>query len=84
MAEPVDFPQSNLTLTAPPGVENVVPLPVNRAEGRIVSCWQLSAADLDEVARTGRIWLSVWGDRTHPPVLVTALEADLLPAASKE
>lgn len=35
----------------------------------IISCWQLSKEDLEEINRTGVIWLSVTG--THlPPVSV--------------
>ncbi|MCP3729263.1 hypothetical protein M9978_02380 [Sphingomonas sp. MG17] len=79
MARPVDFAGSNLLLTAPPGCEDrVIPLPVLRDNGQIVSCWQLSAAEIREIAETGVIWLSVWGERTAPPVLVTGLEAEVI------
>lgn len=35
----------------------------------IVSCWQLSKEDLEEINRTGHIWLSVTGTQL-PPVSV--------------
>jgi hypothetical protein len=40
---------------------------------RSVSCWELQLAELLEVIRTGKVYLSVYGN--HPPVYVgTALE----------
>lgn len=33
----------------------------------IISCWKMSALELAEVNRTGRVWLVVWGD-AMPPV----------------
>jgi hypothetical protein len=70
VAEPVDFPEANLLLVGPEG-SDIVPLPVLRHEGRIVSCWRLSPQDLRRVVETGEVWLSVWSGETAPPVLVT-------------
>ena len=61
MGAPVDFPGANLTLQPPPGVESVQPLRVFHNERCLVSCWELSPEELAEVARTGRVFLSVWG-----------------------
>ena len=33
-----------------------------------ISCWRLNEVELAEVARTGTVWLYVWGP--HPPVSV--------------
>lgn len=78
MAHPIDFPGSNLLLTAPADLEHkVVPLAARRANGAIVSCWLLTAEDLRRIAETGEVWLSVMGD-SSPPVLVTGLREDVI------
>lgn len=75
MASPADFPQQNGVFGAPPGHEGTVEaLPIHRSpypDGTpvIISCWHLSEAERAEVARTGKVWLHVWG-RTHAPVYV--------------
>ena len=79
MATPERFPEANLLLGPPQGCEtDVNPLPVRRLEGCLVSCWRLTAEELAEVQRTGVVWLSVWGRRTQPPVMVTAIKADVI------
>jgi hypothetical protein len=37
----------------------------------IVSCWQLSKEDLEEINRTGKIWLSITGTGMPPVSLFT-------------
>lgn len=70
MAEPIEFPGMTTTLAAPPGCEDVVqPLPIRRVEGKCLSCWRLTPEELAEIARTGVVWLSIWGS-TQPPALV--------------
>lgn len=79
MALPVTFREANAILGPPAGEEEgVVPLPILRKDGRLVSCWRPSAAELAEILRTGRIWLSVWGDRTQPPVHVAGHRAEVI------
>lgn len=72
MGRPTDFAEANACLGAPHGCETeVVALPIRRDGQTLVSCWQLSDAEIEEVRATGLVWLSVWGARTQPPVLVT-------------
>lgn len=79
MATPVQFAEANLVLTPPPGEEeSVVQLPVLRDNGVIVSCWRPSEAELAEIMRTGRIWLSVWSGASSPPVYVTGHQAEVM------
>lgn len=42
------------------------------ASRQFVSCWQLSAAEMLEVIRTGRVYLFILGF-AHPPVYVTGM-----------
>ena len=63
MAEPIQFPQANSTWV---GVGEVEDLPSYRENVESISCWKLTEAELDEVKRTGVVWLHVWGG--HPPV----------------
>lgn len=79
MATPVCFDGVNKVLSPPAGEEaNVIPLPVHRSDGRFVSCWMPSAEEIAEILRTGRIWLSVWGRETAPPVYVSGHQAEVL------
>lgn len=78
---PVSFPEANLVFTKPEGWtdEQCSDLPVWKGQAplddngtmgnSIISCWQLSKEDLEEIQRTGRIWLSVSGTAL-PPVSV--------------
>lgn len=68
--KPVDQP--GMTLYTADGCD---PLPVVLAETTdgvpvLVSAWDLTVADLDEINRTGRVWLQVIGN-AHPPVRIT-------------
>ena len=79
---PVSFPQKNFEFTKPEGMtdEQCMSLPVCVCELKIddsgskamhvISCWQLSKEDLDEINRTGRIYLGVMG--MQPPVFLAA------------
>lgn len=71
---PTDFEQRNLVFTKPGNMtdEQCMDLPVYKgqyADGFpcIISCWRLSKEDLEEIQRTGVIWLSITG-QVQPPV----------------
>jgi hypothetical protein len=79
MGQPTAFPEANLVLGPPQGCEDsVVAMQVRRLDGNIVSCWRLTPAEVEEVQRTGVVWLSVWGARTQPPVMVTAFKEEVV------
>lgn len=79
MGTPTNFAEANLVLGPPMGCEDsVAPMAVRRLDGNLVSCWELSPEEIDEIARTGRVWLSVWGHQTQPPVLVTAFKEHVI------
>lgn len=74
---PTSFPQSNLVLDPPEGVsvEECAPLSCFRGQIAatktpvIISCWKLTKEEVDELLRTGRLWLWVYGV-TMPPVVL--------------
>lgn len=70
MGAPVQFEGANMLLRAPEGAENVSNMHTFTNGMCSVSCWELSADELAEINRTGRIYLSVFSGRTQPPVFV--------------
>lgn len=75
MGAPVQFEGANMLLRAPEGAENVSDMHTFTNGICSVSCWELSADELAEINRTGRIYLSVFSGRTQPPVFVGDEEA---------
>lgn len=85
MAEPIIFTESNSVLKAPEGQEDMVlDLPILHhiidigKEGepflvaQVVSCWQLTPEEIQEVNNNGgKIYLGALG-ATHPPVSISA------------
>lgn len=69
MAHAVDFKGSNFAFTAPPGEEERVgTLHVFRNGQCIVSCWELTDAEIEEIVRTRKVFHSVWSDGPRPMV----------------
>lgn len=70
---PTDFEGSNLVLGKPPEMldEDCTPLNVRIGQESgypvIVSCWKLTQEEVDELIKTGRIYLTVYG-QMMPPV----------------
>lgn len=87
LAEPIHFPEADdIEDFAPPHPSR--PLPVKVFPKSTLSCWLLSVAEQEEVARTGVIWLTTRtfrsleerpdGARFQPEVLVQTSRADAL------
>jgi hypothetical protein len=72
MADPVRFDGCNTKMTAPAGSEQTVrDMYVFNNGTTTVSCWRLSAQELDQVNSSGGlVWLSVFMGRTTPPTFV--------------
>jgi len=71
MADPVGFEGADFTFTAPPGHEDTVrDLHVAKFDDHSVSCWRLTPEELEEVNRTGVVWLKIAG-HSMPPVYVS-------------
>jgi len=78
---PKDFKQRNFIYNKPENMtdEQCMALPVWRGFAsvddsgeqfpQIISCWSLSKEDIEEIQKTGHIWLSVTGTML-PPVSV--------------
>lgn len=66
MGHPIDFDGANATLYG--GQENVADMRVFRNGLCCVSCWALSPAEVAEVARTGKVFISVFSGATQPPI----------------
>ena len=74
MAQPINFPEANFTWKGTPaseGQEEVGDLItyIDEAQGLTLSCWEVSADELNAIIKSGHIWLHVWGQ--HPPVFVS-------------
>lgn len=77
MAEPCTFPESNAVLVGSPedrAAGTVLDLPIHRYRDldgawHVISCWEISDAEREEILRTGRVWLHSWGV-THPPISI--------------
>lgn len=72
MADAVKFRGSNFTFTAPPDRDDVRDLHTFRQHGGPcnVSCWELRPDELDEVIRTGKVFLSVMSGMSFYPAFV--------------
>jgi len=69
---PINFSQSNLSLTVPEGEEDrVQPLHVCRTSDEegdyVISCWKGGLIDRLRFLLTGKVWFWCWGS-THPPI----------------
>ena len=70
--EPKKFDQKNTVIGPPPGFEEtIIPLPafVDQQVGMAVSCWKPTPEELEEINKTGEVWLTV--PLPHPPVSVS-------------
>lgn len=68
----IDFLYANMKLVAPPGLETRVnDIPVYKGSDFIQTCYQFSPQELEEINKTGVLWLSVLG-HNWPPLGVNA------------
>lgn len=70
MANSVDFAGSNRVLVSPPGRDDVSDLHTFTNGKVSVSCWEFTPEELAEIARTGKVYLSVFFGESQPPVFV--------------
>ncbi len=74
---PTQFPEANFTFLKPEGMtdEECMDLPVWKGNFNgspaIISCWKFAKEDLEEINRTGQIYLSIAGSGMPPVSLFT-------------
>ena len=67
MAYPVNFKGTNFTYRAPQGRDDISDLHVFKNRICNVSCWELTPEELEEINRTGKVFLSsMSGDALFP------------------
>ena len=72
MGRHTQFPECNFTWKGWPEEGDrpaVGDLATYRDGHQAISCWEMSAAEIAEIQRTGKVWLHVLGSG-HPPVAV--------------
>lgn len=75
MASPIIFPQAKLVLRAPYQLREIPAYCFVDADGQpqVLSKWALSQKELDEVRRTGVMWVTCFS-ATHPPVMLGGID----------
>lgn len=80
MAVAASFDESNAVLGAPPDMtvdecDALAVLLTKTPEDfpLVISCWKLTAEELAEVNRTGRVWLGILG-QTMPPAWIAGVK----------
>lgn len=80
---PINFPESNKTLKANPAEKEINDVPVQDLHvlttcditggpvTGVVSCWQITDEDLEQLKETRCVWLHVHAGQSSPPVLVS-------------
>jgi hypothetical protein len=82
MAAGVLFAEANAVFGPAPGDEGgVVALPVAMGAGVLISCWAFTDAEIEEIVRTRRAWLSLATTYRPPPVYVTGHKHEVLEPA---
>jgi hypothetical protein len=70
--KPIGFKESNGVLGKPENMtdEECDQLPVFRDGVHCISCWKLSEEELNQVQKTGCIYLGILSGGTQPPVFL--------------
>ncbi len=73
------FNEENVVFDTPEGLTTVECEPISAWMGTIdnttpavISCWKVTKEELEEIQKTGRVWLYVMGNRM-PPVHLTGI-----------
>lgn len=78
---PTGFDEENGVLHPPPGVDieevqmlsvwrgGIKDIETGKLSPVVISCWKPTKEELEEINKTGRVWLYIWGE-TMPPASV--------------
>ena len=87
---PSGFQEANTVLNPPYGVDLDDCEAINVFQGRsqdgiqvVISCWKITQKELEELKKTGRVWLWVWG-RPMPPVALGTDHPFFLPESEPD
>lgn len=72
MANAVPFIGSNVVLKAPEGRDDIADLHCFRNRAMVVSCWELEPEEIEQIAETGRVFLSILGPTMAPAFVGSA------------
>ena len=78
---PSSFDESNYALGKPENMthEECDPLSIRVARDIVpnvttmTSCWKMTQEELDEINKTGRVWITICGC-SHPPIMVNGIK----------
>lgn len=84
--KPIKFDEVNKTYAE--NQPEYLPLPVHakgNEQSEVVSCWELNGEEIGIIAKTKRLWLSIWTfGKPLQPILPTVNKGDVLPDAEPE
>lgn len=77
--KPVEFPEQNVIFAK--DQPEYLPLPAykeNGPQGQVISCWELTEDELEEIRRTGKIWLmTMTFNNPLQPILPAVFKSDV-------
>lgn len=91
MATGVSFPEANSVLGAPTPEDEaagtVYGLPIHRyrdldGNWNVISKWQFTPEEIEEIVRTGACWFNSWG-ATHAPIWISGADPFIRAPAHK-
>lgn len=69
---PTNFEGSTGVMDTPDGMtcDQVQPIFVRRGGGSVISCWKPNQGEMQEILRTGQVWVAVMGEHMFPICLM--------------
>ena len=77
---PIKFPEANVTFAE--NQPEYLPLPAHKTEdGQVITCWELSPEEIEEINKNKRLWLIVHTfNNPLQPLFLTTQESVFVPA----
>lgn len=75
--KPIEFPEQTIVLAK--DQPEYLPLPVKVDGDNVISCWELTAEEIDKVKETGKIWISMMNFGNPPyPIYPTVTKEEVI------